>query len=95
MTLPVFTQIVFDDVLSERDYQQLYLLMGAMLVVLVAMVGATLVQRYLLARAAVKIDGQTLDFLTGRLLVLPMSYFTHGGRETSSGASQACAKCGR
>ena len=75
MALPVFTQIVFDDVLSERDYQQLYLLMGAMLVVLVAMVGATLLQRYLLARAAVKIDGQTLDFLTGRLLALPMSYF--------------------
>ena len=49
--------------------------MGGMLAVLVAMVGATLVQRYLLSRAAVKIDGQTLDFLTGRLLALPMSYF--------------------
>ena len=32
-------------------------------------------QRYLLSRAAVVIDGQTLDFLTGRLLALPMSYF--------------------
>ena len=32
-------------------------------------------QRYILSRAAVKIDGSTLDFLTGRLLALPMSYF--------------------
>ena len=43
--------------------------------VFVLMLAATLVQRYLLAKVAVRIDASTLDFLTGRLLALPMSYF--------------------
>ena len=32
------------------------------------MVGATVVQRYILASVAVRIDTAALDFLTGRLL---------------------------
>ena len=36
---------------------------------------AMLVQRYLLSFAAVRIDSSTLDFLTRKLLALPMSYF--------------------
>ena len=75
MTLPIFTQVIFDDVLGSRDFDLLYLLLGGMAAVLVAMTGATLLQRYLLSRAAVTIDGRTLDFLTGKLLELPMSYF--------------------
>ena len=34
-----------------------------------------MVQRYLLSFTAVRIDAATLDFLTRRLLSLPMSYF--------------------
>jgi HlyB family type I secretion system ABC transporter len=75
MVLPVFTQIIVDDVLGDRDRGQLYLLLAAMVGVLLAMTGATLLQRFLLSRAAVTIDGTTLDFLTQRLLALPMSYF--------------------
>ena len=40
------------------------------------MTGATLLQRYLLSLVAVRIDTETLDFLTGELLALPMRYFT-------------------
>ena len=36
---------------------------------------ATLVQRYLLSFVAVRFDTSALDFLTGRLLDLPMTYF--------------------
>ena len=36
---------------------------------------AMVIQRYLLSFAAVRIDAATLDFLTRRLLELPMSYF--------------------
>jgi HlyB family type I secretion system ABC transporter len=75
MVLPVFTQIIVDDVLVQRDRELLYLLLLGMAGVLVAMTGATLIQRYLLSRAAVTLDGQTLDFLTHRMLALPMSYF--------------------
>ena len=43
---------------------------------LVLTTGATLLQRYLLSFVAVRIDTQALDYVTGRLLDLPMGYFT-------------------
>jgi ATP-binding cassette subfamily B protein len=75
MVLPVFTAIVFDNVLTDENYDLLYLILAGMAAVLVAMTAATLIQRYMLSRAAVTIDSGTLDFLTSKLLDLPMSYF--------------------
>ena len=43
---------------------------------LVFMTVAIVVQRYLLSFSAVRIDAATLDFLTRRLLALPMCYFS-------------------
>ena len=51
------------------------MMIGAMLVVLVFMTVAMLVQRYLLSFVAVRIDSSTLDFITRKLLALPMTYF--------------------
>lgn len=76
MLLPVFTQIIVDSVLVENDSSLLTTMIGAMLVVLVFMTLAMLVQRYLLSFVAVRIDSSTLDFITRRLLALPLSYFT-------------------
>jgi ATP-binding cassette subfamily B protein len=42
---------------------------------MVFLVAALLAQRYLLAFAAVRIDAAGLDYITRRLLALPMSYF--------------------
>jgi ATP-binding cassette subfamily B protein len=75
MVFPVFTQVIVDQLLGDRDRQVLYLLLFAMIGVLIAMTAAQLLQRFLLSRAAVTIDGRTLDFLTEKLLALPMSYF--------------------
>jgi ATP-binding cassette subfamily B protein len=75
LVLPVFSQIVVDKVLVERDVGLLHVLMVAMLGVLVLMTAAMLIQRYLLSFVAVHIDTATLDFLTRRLLALPMDYF--------------------
>ena len=75
MVLPVFTQIIIDRVVVEQDRDLLSLLIMGMMVVLVFMTSATLVQRYLMSFAAVRIDSATLDHLTRRLLALPMSYF--------------------
>jgi ABC-type bacteriocin/lantibiotic exporter with double-glycine peptidase domain/CRP-like cAMP-binding protein len=75
MAIPVFSQVIVDTVLSERDYALLHVLALAMLAVLAIATLATVVQRLILSRAAVKIDGTTLDFVTGSLLDLPMSYF--------------------
>ena len=75
MVLPVFTQIIVDRVVVDQDRSLLHLLIIGMLGVLVFMTAATLVQRYLMSFAAVRIDSATLDHLTRRLLALPMSYF--------------------
>jgi HlyB family type I secretion system ABC transporter len=75
MVVPVFTQVIVDRVLVERDVTLLNILVTAMGLVIVFTLLATLVQRYLLSFSAVRIDSATLDYLTRRLLSLPMSYF--------------------
>ncbi|HKG93602.1 MAG TPA: cyclic nucleotide-binding domain-containing protein, partial [Gemmatimonadaceae bacterium] len=75
MVMPVFTQVIVDRVLVEQDAPLLRLLIVGMAAVVVFMTLGVLVQRYLLSFAAVRIDSATLDFLTRKLLALPMSYF--------------------
>ena len=75
MVVPVFTQVIVDRVLVERDTALLNILVVAMGLVIGFTLVATLVQRYLLSFSAVRIDSATLDFLTRRLLSLPMHYF--------------------
>ncbi len=75
MVIPVFTQVIVDRVLVERDVRLLNVLVTGMGVVIVFTLAATVVQRYLLSFAAVRVDAATLDFITRRLLSLPMSYF--------------------
>ena len=76
MLIPVFSQLIVDSAISDRDYGMLNVLVLGMFGVLLVALAASLVQRYLLSRTAVEIDGSTLDFLTGRLLDLPMRYFS-------------------
>ncbi len=75
MVIPVFTQVIVDRVLVEQDLSLLNVLIISMTLVILLTLAATVVQRYLLSFAAVRIDSTTLDFLTRRLLSLPMSYF--------------------
>ena len=75
MLIPVFSGIVVDDVIADRDYGLLTVVVVAMAAVVILMTLTQVMQRYILSRAAVKIDASSLDFLTGKLLALPMSYF--------------------
>jgi HlyB family type I secretion system ABC transporter len=75
LVLPILTQVVVDRVLPNHDLNLLYVLIAAIAGVLLAMTGATILQRYLLSRVAVLFDVATIDFVTSRLLDLPMSYF--------------------
>jgi ATP-binding cassette subfamily B protein len=76
LAIPILTQVVIDDAIPESDRGLLALVLGGMLAAIVLMVGATVLQRYILSFVAVRIDTEALDFLTARLLALPMSYFT-------------------
>jgi HlyB family type I secretion system ABC transporter len=75
MTLPIFTQVIVDRVLVDRDLGLLNLTVVGMIAVLCFTMLAMIVQRYLLSFVAVRVDAATLDDLTRRLLSLPMSYF--------------------
>ena len=75
LVLPILTQVVVDRVLPHHDLNLLYIVSAAIAGVLLVMTGATLLQRYLLSRVAVLFDVATIDFVTGKLLDLPMSYF--------------------
>lgn len=75
LLFPVFTQLVVDQVLVDRDLGLLNLLLLAMGGALVMLVAAGLLQQYLLSFAAVRVDSAVLDFLSRRLLALPLSYF--------------------
>jgi HlyB family type I secretion system ABC transporter len=76
LVIPIFTQLVVDNAIPQHDKELLVIVLVAMLGVLAIMVGATILQRYILAFVAVRIDTESLDFLTAKLLSLPMSYFT-------------------
>jgi len=75
MLLPVFTQLIVDRVFVGADTGLLAMIVLGMVAALVFIVAARLVQRYLLNFVALRVDASILDFLTRRLLALPMSYF--------------------
>ncbi|MDQ3118438.1 MAG: peptidase domain-containing ABC transporter [Verrucomicrobiota bacterium] len=76
MLFPVFTQMVVDKVIVERDVGLLTVILLGMGAALFFVQVSTLIQEYLLAFAAVRLDTAILDFLSRQLLSLPMSYFT-------------------
>jgi ABC-type bacteriocin/lantibiotic exporter with double-glycine peptidase domain/CRP-like cAMP-binding protein len=75
MVLPVFSQVIVDRVIGHHDEGLLYVLTAAMLGALLIAVGVTILQRFLIARVASRLDGETLDFISTKLLRLPMRYF--------------------
>ena len=77
MALPVFTQVIIDRVLVDRDVSLLNLIVMGMLAVLGFSTLGMMLQRYLFSFVAVRVDAAMLDFLTRRLLSLPMTYFAN------------------
>ncbi|MBI5688650.1 MAG: peptidase domain-containing ABC transporter [Verrucomicrobia bacterium] len=75
LLFPVFTQFVVDRVIVDRAPDLLTVVLLAMGAVLGFLLAANLLQQYLLSFVAVRIDSAVLDYLTRRLLALPMSYF--------------------
>src|SRR6266849_1959050 len=76
LLFPVFTQMVVDKVIVENDVGLLKIILLGMFAALVFVQLSTLAQEYLLAFAAVRLDTAVLDFLSRKLLSLPMTYFT-------------------
>jgi HlyB family type I secretion system ABC transporter len=75
LAFPVLTQVIVDRVVVGGATDLLGLIILGLGAALVLMLAAGLVQRYLLSRVAVRLDTSILDFLSRKLLELPMSYF--------------------
>ena len=76
LLFPVFTQMVVDKVIVENDFGLLRTIVLGMIAAIIFVQLSTLAQEYLLAFAAVRLDTAVLDFLSRKLLSLPMTYFT-------------------
>jgi ABC-type bacteriocin/lantibiotic exporter with double-glycine peptidase domain/CRP-like cAMP-binding protein len=75
MGIPVLSKFIVDGVIRYHDTALLTLLVVAMFGALGLTVVASLVQRVLLSRIAVRVDRVSLDMLSETMLALPMSYF--------------------
>jgi ATP-binding cassette subfamily B protein len=75
MLRPVFTQIVIDRVLVGNDRDLMKVIIASLAGVLLFSILTLVVQRYLLSFIVVRFDGAILDYITRKLLALPMTYF--------------------
>jgi ABC-type bacteriocin/lantibiotic exporter with double-glycine peptidase domain/CRP-like cAMP-binding protein len=71
---PILTQRVVDAAAAGHS-RRVSLLILLVVGLLFLGLGVGLLQRRMLARAAVRLDGDALDFVSGRLLQLPLKYF--------------------
>ncbi len=76
LLFPIFTEMVVDKVIVEKNVGLLKIILLGMGAVLFFAQAASLAQEYLLSFAAVRLDTAILDFLSRQMLSLPMSYFT-------------------
>ncbi|MBA2433875.1 MAG: peptidase domain-containing ABC transporter [Chthoniobacterales bacterium] len=76
LLFPIFTEMVVDKVIVEKDVSLLKTILLGMGAVLFFVQASSLAQEYLLSFAAVRLDTAILDFLSRQMLSLPMSYFT-------------------
>ena len=71
---PVLTQRIVDAAAGGHSARVSYLILLTVGLLFLGL-GVSLLQRRMLARAAVRLDGEALDFVSGRLLQLPLKYF--------------------
>jgi HlyB family type I secretion system ABC transporter len=76
LLFPVFTEMVVDKVIVEKNVSLLETILLGMGVVLFFVQISSLAQEYLLSFVAVRLDTAILDYLSRQMLSLPMSYFT-------------------
>jgi ATP-binding cassette subfamily B protein len=74
LVAPVLTQHVVDAAANQNS-TRVTLLVVLIVALLFLGLGVSLFQRRMLARAAVRMDAEALDFVSGRLLELPLKYF--------------------
>ncbi|MFF6984299.1 peptidase domain-containing ABC transporter [Streptomyces sp. NPDC008343] len=75
LSIPAFSSVIVDHVFFRQNYALLHLIVLGMLAAILIATAATIIQRYILSSMTVRVDTAALDFLTKRMLALPMRYF--------------------
>ena len=75
MTIPLFSGLIVNRVIGDRDFRLLDVIVIAMVGTLLLTAGVSLLQRLLLSRITVTIDRESLSYLADTLLALPAHYF--------------------
>jgi ABC-type bacteriocin/lantibiotic exporter with double-glycine peptidase domain/CRP-like cAMP-binding protein len=75
MIPPILSRYVIEAIQDHEGAGRVNELIGIMFAFLLLSLGASMLQRRVLARASVDLDSASLDFVTGRLLGLPLAYF--------------------
>jgi ABC-type bacteriocin/lantibiotic exporter with double-glycine peptidase domain/CRP-like cAMP-binding protein len=76
LSIPLLIPLVVDTAIPKHNRTLLVAAFLAMLAAVVVMMGASIAQRYLFAKAVVQIDIGASDHLNERLLSLPAAYFS-------------------
>ncbi len=76
LLFPIFTEMVVDKVIVEKDVGLLKTILFGMGAALLFVQASALAQEYLLSFIAVRLDTAILDYLSRQMLALPMTYFT-------------------
>jgi ATP-binding cassette subfamily B protein len=71
----VLSQVIIDRVLPRQDDSLLWVIAAVMVGLMALAVAITLTQRWILARTAAFLDADTVEFISDRILRLPMRYF--------------------
>jgi ABC-type bacteriocin/lantibiotic exporter with double-glycine peptidase domain len=75
MAIPLFSRYIIDDVVGKRNYGLLELLVLAMVGTLLLTSAVSVLQRFILSRATMTIDRESLTVLARNMLSLPTHYF--------------------
>ncbi|MBY5957791.1 peptidase domain-containing ABC transporter [Membranicola marinus] len=77
LSTAVFSQRLLDDILPSGDMLRLMVGLGLLLVLLFIRSGFSLIRQIFIYRQSRDFNTRTLDFFFGRLIRLPMTFFTH------------------
>lgn len=77
LAVPLSSKWVIENVIQSRDTGSLVAILLVVLSVLGLAAVLTILQRYVITRAALRIDRASLDHVAGTLLALPVSFFAN------------------
>jgi len=76
LSTAIFSQKLLDDILPSENLNRLFMGLALLLVLLFIRSGFSLIRQIFLYRQSRDFNNRTLNFFLGRLIRLPMSFFT-------------------